>query len=137
VLGVLGVAVFLLVVTAVKDAALPTRSKVGAQWDLGEPGNDCQPLSTSHPSVSPAFLSPCESSYRQPRFSGLNLIKVDQPPPLNHSPGSLLGMGEGRAALLLGLGHLPPQTLSLLCFQMSWWVHISLSCYFLMVFADC
>lgn len=75
-LGVLGVAIFLLVLTPAKDAALPTRNKVGGQWDLGEPGNDHQPLSTSHPSISPAFLSTCKSSHNQPSFSGLNLTKV-------------------------------------------------------------
>lgn len=74
--AVLGVTGFLLVLTPVKDAALPTRNKVGAQWDLGEPGNDHQPLPTSHPSISPAFLSTCKSSRNQPSFSGLNLIKV-------------------------------------------------------------
>lgn len=59
VLGVLGVAAFLLVLTPAKDAALPTRNKVGARWDLGELGSDCQPLSTPNPSMSPAFLSAC------------------------------------------------------------------------------
>lgn len=59
VLGVLGVAAFLLVLTPAKDAALPTRNKVGARWDLGELGSDHQPLSAPNPSMSPAFLSAC------------------------------------------------------------------------------
>lgn len=89
-LGVLGVAIFLLVLTLAKDAALPTRNKVGARWVLGEPRNDHRPLPTSHPSASTAFLSTCKSSHNQPSFSGLNLNQVStgriNHPPQNHSP---------------------------------------------------
>lgn len=90
VLGVLGVAVFLLVLTLAKHAALPTRIKVGARWVLGEPRNDHRPLPTSHPSTSPAFPSACKSSHNQPSFPGLNLNQGStgriNHPPQNHSP---------------------------------------------------
>lgn len=141
VLGVLGVAVFLLVLTLAKDAALPTRSKVGARWVLGEPRNDHRPLPTSHPSISPAFLSACKSSRNQPSFAGLNLIKVALGGSTTLPKTTVQGTKEGREKSSPPPEAAPfstPDTFSSLFsdIQSTWWVYISPTCCFLLAFAD-